>query len=251
MSTIESTQGDILAILKNDESYYGEFGSQFLSNSDIKALLTNPKEFKAKSEDNKAFAEGRYFHQLLIEKDKAMVAHHVDVSTRTTKAYKEYLDENGLAFALLTKEKELVEQWAKTMSGNIEFYDNIYASGNEYEVPAVGEIEGMLWKGKADIVCKDFLIDLKTTGDINKFKWNAKAYNYDSQAYIYQTLFGKPLVFYVIDKETLQLGIFVPTASFIESGAMKVKRAIEIYNRYFGPDKTDTIDNYFIQGTLE
>ena len=32
----------VLEKLKEDEHYYGKFGKQFLSNSDISTLLTNP-----------------------------------------------------------------------------------------------------------------------------------------------------------------------------------------------------------------
>ena len=32
--------------LRNDEDYYGDFGKQYLSNSDIDALLNNPLNFK-------------------------------------------------------------------------------------------------------------------------------------------------------------------------------------------------------------
>lgn len=241
---------EVLSLLKNDTEYYSGVGKNFLSNSDIGTLLNNPKMFGVPRDDNKAFAEGRYFHQLLIEKDKAQVAHHVNVSTRTTKEYKSYLETHGLTFAMLTKEKEEMERLAQAMTSNILFYDDIYADGNQYEVPAIGELFGVPFKGKADIVCKDFLIDLKTTSDINKFKYNAKSYHYDSQAYIYGNLFGKPLVFFVVDKETDQLGVFNPTASFLESGEQKVIRAIEIYRKYFGPNPTDEINNHFIQESL-
>jgi hypothetical protein len=33
---------EILDKLRNDEDYYGDFGQQFRSNSDISTLLTNP-----------------------------------------------------------------------------------------------------------------------------------------------------------------------------------------------------------------
>lgn len=36
------TRKDILEKLKIDEHYYGEFGQQFRSNSDISTLLKNP-----------------------------------------------------------------------------------------------------------------------------------------------------------------------------------------------------------------
>ena len=107
------------------------------------------------------------------------------------------------------------------------------------------------WYGKTDIKGKDFLIDLKTTSDILKFRYSARAYNYDSQAYIYQQLFGVPLVFYVIDKVTGQLGIFRPTENFLKAGESKVKKAIEVYNRYFAEGATEDIVNYYIADTLD
>ncbi len=66
---------DILELLKDDTNYYGPMGKAYLSNSDIGALLGNPKDFGKSRPDNKSFAEGRYFHQLLTEPDKAKVAH--------------------------------------------------------------------------------------------------------------------------------------------------------------------------------
>jgi hypothetical protein len=108
-----------------------------------------------------------------------------------------------------------------------------------------------MWKGKCDIETDTMLIDLKTTSDINKFRYSAKAYNYDSQCYIYERLFGKPLVFFVIDKETLQLGIFRPTESFLRGGEAKVERAVDVYRRYFSKDATDDIINYYIEDTLD
>ena len=72
----------------------------------------------------------------------------------------------------------------KVMLSNIDFFDLIKAEENIYEEPAIGKVKGLMWKGKADIVASDCLIDLKTTSDINKFKWSARDYNYDSQAYI-------------------------------------------------------------------
>ena len=241
---------DILELLKDDNNYYGPMGKAYLSNSDIGALLSNPKNFGKSRPDNKSFAEGRYFHQLLTEPDKATVTHVVDASSRNTNLYKDYCKTQGIDFALLKSEVETVEALASTMKANIDFYDAIYRPGNEYEVPAIANIFGVEWKGKTDILCDDMLIDLKTTSDINKFRYSAYSYNYDSQAYIYQVLFGKPLVFYVIDKLTSQLGVFTPTASFIESGERKVRQAVEVFNRFFAPDAWDDINNHYINDTL-
>jgi hypothetical protein len=151
---------------------------------------------------------------------------------------------------MLKKEQDEIQGLVSIINGNIAFYDEIYKAGNLYETPAVGEIQGMMWKGKADIVTDEIVIDLKTTSDIHKFKYTAKAYNYDSQCYIYQQLFGKPLVFYVIDKGTGVLGIFRPTDDFVKSGELKVGRAIEVFNKYFGATPSDDIVNYYIDEYL-
>ncbi len=241
---------DILIKLRDDKEYYNGVGKNYLSNSDIGTLLNNPQDFGKTREDNKAFMDGRYFHQLILEPEKAKLMPSVDVSTRTTKEYKNFCETNNLPFCMLKKEQDEIQELVNIINGNIAFYDEIYKDGNEYETPAVGEIQGMMWKGKADIVTNDAVIDLKTTSDIHKFKWSAKSYNYDSQCYIYQQLFGKPLVFYVIDKGTGVLGIFRPTEDFVKGGEAKVGRAIEMYNKYFGANPSDDIANYYIDEYL-
>ena len=241
----------IINELRDDKNYYGSLGKSYLSNSDIGVLLSNPRAFRKERDETKAFAEGRLFHQLMLEPDKVKDFPLVEVSSRNTKEYKNYCEERNIDFAMLKKEVDEIYQLAGVMKGNINFFMDIYSEGNVFEEPMVGEIKGMMWKGKADIVTNDCIIDLKTTSDINKFKKSARLYNYDSQCYIYQQLFGKPLVFYVIDKETNQLGVFRPTEQFIKGGEAKVEKAIEVYNRYFSEDSTDDISNHFIDETLD
>ena len=240
----------IIEELRDDDEYYNGKGKYYLSNSDIYALLTNPKLFRARKSDSKHFHEGRLFHQLILEPEKAVIVPQVDVSTRNTKEYKTFCADNNLEFAMLTKEYDDIVHLASVMKSNFQFYSDIYREGNLFEEPIIGDIKGLQWKAKADIVTSDCIIDLKTTSDINKFRWSAKSYNYDSQCYIYQKLFGKPLYFYVIDKESEQLGLFRPSEEFVSGGEAKVERAMEVYYKYFGTEPTDDIDNYFINETL-
>jgi len=236
--------------LRDDNLYYGDFGKSYLSNSDIGALLNNPASFRKDRPDNKQLAQGRLFHQMLLEPEKVGKIHIVDTSSRNTNKYKEYLSENGLEFAMLKPEYEETEYLVSVIKKNISFFDDIYNENNIYEEPAVGRIFEHDFKGKADIVTPECVIDIKTTSDINKFKWSAKNYNYDSQCFIYQQLFSKPLVFYVIDKETSQLGIFRPTDSFITSGMEKVQKAISVYDKYFSENATEDIANHYIDDLL-
>lgn len=240
-----------IELLRDDTNYYGEFGKQFLSNSDIGALINNPKLFGIPEEDNKSLAEGRYFHASLLEPTKAVDTPFVDCANRNTNTYKDFIKDNGLDFVLLKSEMEAIRWLVSIMKGNVTFFDEIYAKGNKFEEPMVGDIKGLMWKGKADVERIDSVIDLKTTSDILQFPYSARKYNYDSQGYIYEKLFGKPLMFYVIDKNTGQLGIFRPTAQFLARGEAKMERAMAVYNKYFAPGHPDDILEYYIDEYLD
>lgn len=241
---------ETLELLKDDSNYYGELGRTYLSNSDVKVLLSNPALFKQDTPDNLAFAKGRYFHQLILEPSKAEDTTFVDCNTRTTKVYKQHLEDTSSSFALLSKEGEEMRECVSKMLSNLDFFDMIREDGAEYEVPAIGEVCGHMFKGKADIVGSRYLYDLKTTSKIEDFKWSARRYGYDSQAYIYEQLFGKPLVFLVVDKVTKQLGMFVPTEEFLARGEEKVVKAIEVYNKFFSEEKTQDLGSYYIREEL-
>tara|TARA_R110002020_G_scaffold23508_8_gene78122 strand:- start:835 stop:1569 length:735 start_codon:yes stop_codon:yes gene_type:complete len=235
----------IIEQLKNDEEYYNGIGRQFLSNSDIGSLLKNPKEFGEKRKDSKEFAMGRYFHQLFLEPQKAKDIIHIDASSRATKKYKEEIIATQKELILLTKEKQEVERWADAMKTNFDFHNYIFSDENKFEVPSITELSGHLWKGKADIVGKDFLFDLKTTGNINDFRWNFRKYNYDSQAYIYSSLFKKPMMFLVIDKTSLMMGAYTVSQDSLDRGKDKVEKAVEIYQKFYGDNPLEDINQFY------
>ena len=241
---------EVVNNLKDDSKYYGTYGKQWLSNSDIGTLLKNPKNFRKPQQETKAMIEGRYFHTAMLEPHKLDEFVCLTLASRNTKAYKEYVEANDKEIYLLAKEIVSLNETVNIMKGNKEMNDAIYEECNYFEVPMVKEIGGLKWKGKADIVCKDKLIDIKTTSDISKFKFSARKYNYDSQAYIYQELFGKPLVFYVVDKLTHDLGIYEPSADFLNYGREKVEKAIDVYNTFYAEDSEADINQYVHYETL-
>ena len=148
-----------LQLLKDDSHYYGKFGKQFLSNSDIITLLNDPKNFRKEKLMTKAMLVGRYFHTAMLEPEKI----------------------------------DSVEFW---------------------------------------------VIDASSK------------YNYDSQAYLYQQFFNKPLIFFVVDKLTYELGVYYPSETFLSYGKDKVERAIEVYNKFFTNESTEDIETYVIKETL-
>ena len=241
---------EILERLKNDEDYYGQFGRQYLSNSDIFNLLRNPTQFRVPQTKTKPMLEGSYFHTKMLEPQKLDQFEIIDSSTRSTKKYKEVCPEGEII--LLLKEKENLDYLCDIMTSNMEMCDYMYAEGNEFEIPAIQSIMSLDWKGKADIINHrdDLIIDIKTSSDMDKFMYSAKTYNYDSQAYIYQRLFGKQLVFFVIDKSNGKLGIFECSAEFLENGKNKVEQAIEVYHKFYSDEATEDITNYIHRQTL-
>jgi len=233
--------------LRNDEDYYGDYGSQFLSNSAVGVLLSNPKMFKVKQDPTVPMLQGSYFHTALLETDKLASFEIVEASTRNTNIYKDASKGNLL---LLRNEVDNLDEMVRVIKSNYFFYENIYKDGNVYEEPAIMELFGHKFKGKADIVTDEIVIDIKTTSKISDFRWSAKKYNYDSQAYLYQQFFDKPLTFYVIDKATHELGVFEPTEDFLLGGRDKVLRAVEVYEKFFGDNPKEDINNFFIREDL-
>ncbi len=239
---------EVIQKLINDEDYYGEFGKQYLSNSDIKTLLNNPLELKQPSKQIPAFLVGGYFHTAILEPDKLKNFKVVESTTRNTKAYKEISQGE---MCLLQHEVDQCEILVEKIMDNRVCRDLIHGDDVEFERPEITELFGNKWKGKADIVnhSEKLVIDLKTTAELDKFHWSAKKYNYDSQAYIYRELFGYEFIFIAIDKKTGQIGLFDCSTDFYKSGMNKVEKASEAYDLFY---KTEGFDpsQYFINKTL-
>jgi len=239
---------EIISKLKDDSHYYGDFGKQYLSNSDISTLLNNPLAFGQPSKPTSAFLVGGYFHTAILEPDKLKKYKVIPATTRNTKMYKEM---SGGELCLLQHEVDHIELMTQKMMNNKVCKGLIQADWCEYEKPGVEKIGRYTWKGKADIVnhADKLVVDIKTTADINKFKNSAYRYNYDSQAYIYQKLFGYEMVFIVIDKTTHQLGVFDCSPEFLSSGKDKVDRAEDAYELFY-KTKDFNPKQYFISKTL-
>ena len=226
--------------LREDEHYYGEFGQQFLSNSDISVLLKNPKDLHKPKPNSPALLVGGYFHTAILEPDKLNRFKIVEANTRNTKAYKE-ISEGEIC--LLQHEVDKIQLMTEAVLNNDVCRELIKPILNEveYEEPRVGKIHGQMWKGKADGINHEekLVIDLKTTSDIDKFQWSANKFNYDSQAFIYSTLFGYEMLFIVIDKETHQIGLFDCSPDFYAKGEDKVRRACDAYELFYQTDNFD------------
>ena len=144
----------IIEKLKQDEHYYGDYGKQFLSNSDISILLKNPKMLREDKPKTAAMVIGGYFHTAILEPNKLKSFKIIESSTRNTKKYKEISDGE---ICLLQHEVDKIELMTEAMMDNKICRSLIRGSTNsginvEYEIPGITELFSNKWKGKADVI---------------------------------------------------------------------------------------------------
>ncbi len=256
MDTIELLNGEIfkhdeiLELMKDDEFYYSYLGKAALSSSSIKLLLDSPKKYKYVtqygSQESNALDAGWLFHTCILEPDVFNSQIFVDVQSKNTKAYKLAKEEHGKVYTM--KQKNDAERLADAFLRNEHALKLI--TDCEFEVPAIGMVQGYPFRGKADVLGKG-LVDLKTTSDLKAFPYSARKYGYDVQVYLYTELFNKPyqeFKFAAIDKGSLDIGIYDVSEEFYLQGKAKVTKALEVFETFFinGAD----IDSYCIKGTL-
>jgi hypothetical protein len=242
---------NLLDLMQDDEFYYGYMAKAALSSSSIKTLLSSPKTYKYVldygSGSSQALRDGWLFHTCILEPHVFEEQIFVDVQSKNTKAYKEALAEHGKVFT--AKEKRDAERVADAFLRNEHALKLL--KNSEFEVPAVGMIDGYPFRGKADVFGNGKIVDLKTTTDIKAFPYSARKYGYDVQVYVYCSLFNvsyKDFTFAVVDKGSLDIAIYDVSEEFYNEGKRKTQQAIETFETFFinGAD----LDTYCLTGTL-
>lgn len=236
----------VINSLQDDSVYYGKEGKKYLSNSYINEIINDPQGFKFRLENNQVLPPtvemlfGRYFHELLLEPHKADEWTSVPVKNRNTNKYRDAKKENDGIELLLDDEIELAQLLAHRLLNVEEIFNLINLEESEKESPAVGTVlDGgrYIWKAKADIINKkqNLVIDLKTTSNHELFKNSIYKYNYHTQAYIYQELFGMTFIIVGICKKTLKPFIWEPSDYALEHAVEKLHKAEDYYHRYIDP----------------
>ena len=241
---------DIIKRMYDDEFYYGYLGSNALSSSSAKKLLQSPKAYLKSlnvNQDSQPLRDGRLVHLSVLEPQKVKDLTIVDGS-KATKAFKDAVANLGLANVYTKSEFNNANYIANAVLKCSEVTSLLV--GAEFEVPQASMIDGIPFRGKADILNGNVIIDLKTTADITKFKWSAKHFSYDLQAALYMKLFNADaFIFVVVDKDSKDIMIWDCSDEFIDSGLVKLDSAIQQY-KYFFQDEIPNLDNYVTHGTL-
>lgn len=242
---------EILTQMYDDNFYYGHLGKHALSSSSLKMILKSPKTYRNvtmygdPNADSPALSAGKLAHWMVLEPHKIDELHFVEASTKNTKIYKEAKEKYGEVF--LNKERKAAERLTDAILRNEAALELI--QGSEFEIPAIEMMEGLPFRGKADIIKGNVIIDYKTSADLSSFKWSADKYGYDLQAYMYKRMFNADdFKFLVIDKGSCDIGIFETSDEFIARGEEKFHRAVDNYKYFFQGD-TD-LDQYVMRGIL-
>lgn len=254
----EYSKDELLKKMYDDNFYYGELNELALSSSSIKLLVDSPKKYyyvnKYGNKESQGLRDGRLLHTLVLEPEKFEKFNFVDVLSKNSKAYKEAVAEFGTVYT--KKEKNDAERVADAIFKNEMAMQML--SDCEFEVPVIGNVMGMPFRGKADILgkkklcSKSRLCDIKTTSDIKSFPYSAKKYGYDVQVFLYCNLFNvhySEFKFLVVDKGSLDIGVWDCSEEFYQSGGQKVSLGIDTFDSYFLKQKGD-INDYYIKGTL-
>ena len=216
--------------------YYGYLGVNALSSSSCKKLCDSVEDYLFEdnkfSPDIKPLRDGRLFHVTILEADKMKDYYDfIDVPTRRSKDFKQL---KRVSKKEVMTEKERL--WAEDLKTHILKHSraNKLITNGEPEVPNINYVFGLPFRGKADLLCQDRVVDIKTTSDIDNWEYNKYFYGYDIQAYLYKELFDKDTFeFVVIDKRTKKVITDEASLDFLRSGERKVERAVKNYVRYF------------------
>ena len=242
---------ELIKKMNNDVFYYGELNKLALSSSSLKEILSSPKTYKYSlsygNQESQALRDGALFHWAILEPEKFQEQIFIDVQSKNTKKFRDAKKENPKVFTY--KERSDAERLVDA------FYKNEHAkeliTKCEFEVPQIATIMDFPFRGKADVISDSRIVDLKTTTNIQNFSWSAQKFSYEVQCFLYCNLFNKEykdFYFLVLDKGSLDIGIFNCSEQFYFRGEEKVVKALDLYKKFF-VDGAD-LDNYCLMGEL-
>ena len=116
-----------------------------------------------------ALRMGRLLHQSILEPHLFEKYTFVECKSRTAKIFRDTIKENeGNEHTIFTaKERSETERLQDALLKNESALRLM--GDSEFEVPAIDMIEGIPFRGKADIIAENKMVDIKTTSSIDNF----------------------------------------------------------------------------------
>ncbi len=250
-------KSEILDRMTNDDFYYGYLGKNCLSSSSIKKILHSPLAYQQSFEpiDEKSRTNldvGWLFHLAILEPEIYANQIVVDVKSRDTVKFKNAYEKNmGKSTRVFTKsEVELVQGMGMSFHNNSKAKSLL--EGTKKEVPGIDVLFGIPFRAKADALGPDYIVDLKTTSNIDRFYWEAKTWRYDIQCFIYCEIFGiskDNFTFIAIDKRDNRVGMYKVSDKSYENAKYDCKDAVKRFKKYF-IEKEEEIYDFTLEGFI-
>tara|TARA_X000001382_G_scaffold58104_1_gene39752 strand:+ start:7305 stop:8102 length:798 start_codon:yes stop_codon:yes gene_type:complete len=248
---------ELLSNMDLDSFYFGHLGKAALSSSACKELLkssiTYYHSITKEKEPTDALIQGSIFHILVLEPDKLYDRYEFFDAQNKTVAFKKRVEESDKEVVLI-KNLYFMRSLKKYLD-RCEDASGLLQGGIE-EVPAIGFINGIPFRGKADYLKNNHIIDLKTTASLDNWNFTSRGkWDYDMQAYIYRELFNVDrFTFLVVEKITGRIGIYEASEECFESGKEKIRICTDRYKEDFLEKSNDEIEsiifNRCIHGTV-
>jgi hypothetical protein len=219
-----------------------------LRQSELALLIDTPKKFvhrerlKKETENMKL---GSLFHCLLLTPDMFNSQYYFEPDTiggeevnKRKPAHREYLlafqmEREELGATMIEKEVYDTACGMRDALMNIEEAKrDIYKAGKE--IGGSARLEGLLVKGKCDLLTDSCVIDVKTTGDASPdaFSKSVHTYHYDFQLEVYGRIFDRDasLIYAVENKFPYCVGLY-EMSEWKELGRKKLEKALANYRR--------------------
>jgi len=231
------------------------FNQPAISYSFLKSFSQSPAHAFI-SYETQAMSFGTALHDIILEKKEYYVYEKLDGRSKEGKEQKSVIEQKQANGELILPKEDY--DIIKTLESELmtrdiagESFDKILEnSAIEQGLLAECELDGEEFniRIKPDIIYRDKIIDLKTIGNCNEFKWNAKKFKYHWQDYLYSKivseLSGQEMSFYFAVCEKNQ-----PNGVKIFCLEYEIEKEIEIIIRKYlewrrwGEDKTEKYKN--------
>lgn len=242
-------------MFKTDQEYFQD--RKYVTNSQLTKLAKSPQHLQAyyegQNESSTSFDLGSALHLAILEPEKFEETVIVFAGKTRGVKYNKFVEENEGKIVILENEMVDLIGMKEAINNNGEAMHYINNSEKEIVETWTDADSLVQCKGKADMVGRDFIADLKTTKDVDprRFRYSCYDYGYHRQAAFYLDGFKKErFIFVCVEKKPpYRIGIFDTSDEFIEQGREGYKELLHQYFEYFKED-TSKIKEYYIKETL-
>ena len=217
----------------------------YLSYSALKAFAKSPNHYLAyinrEVQETAAMVLGTAAHCAILEpqsfQERYAVAEKVDRRTKAGKEAWQRFQEDSAGKIVLTSEQNLD---VLAMADGVNKNDEAAALLRhcKFEQPVEGEIGGVTFKGVADAIAPNAVIDLKTSADAspNGFGRQAANLGYFMQAAIYRLLTGVDKFYWIVVENSApyNVSVFKPDEESLIAAEAQLYDLIEAFKAWDG-----------------